>query len=59
MKFDSAIACLQIALDNARNNEPIQRQEGRIRQADLNAEHIVSYEEAIKFLQQSQIGESL
>jgi hypothetical protein len=46
----NAIYCLERALDVLRNNEPINRREGKIEQADLELEVAAEYEEAINAL---------
>jgi hypothetical protein len=46
-----AIAVLEIALDTARHNAPIQRQEGRAEEADFSIEKADHYEQAIKKLE--------
>lgn len=46
-----AEAILQIAADVAINNEPIQRQEGNVEQADLNKEVIEDCKDALAILQ--------
>lgn len=45
--MNAAIAVLEMALEVATTNEPINRAEGRIEQADLEAENAVDFRQAI------------
>lgn len=45
-----AIAALEVALEVVETNEPINRAEGNIPQANIEAEQIVSFRRAIEFL---------
>lgn len=48
--MNAAIAILEIALETAQTNEPINRAEGEIEQADLEARNAVDFIEALQVL---------
>lgn len=48
--MQAAIIVLQSALDTMETNEPINRAEGNVEQADLEAGNIVIYQQALAIL---------